>query len=210
MAFPDGLPNSQYQSLLLQAKAEHPTTRAWSHPKFMAFLYEAYVRMNRGTGISIEKPRIKSHRWIDFEDVQQMRKEFGRLAEEFALQWEKERLIGASLEHLVTYIDDRRDRPGFGYDFLSHNAVGDPRYIEVKSVGTDKGGQRFFLSDNEHRTSLSKEHANSYYIYLVFFNGSRKPTVLRSFLASQLYANSELIPASYTVRFDLKEIAKRQ
>jgi hypothetical protein len=206
--FPDNLPNSQYQHLLLQAKRAHPTTRAWSNPKFMAFLYKVYVRVNRITEISIEKPRTKSHRRIDFEEVQKVRKELGQKAEEFALRWEKERLIGASLEQLIGKIEDQRERPGYGYDFLSHSAVGVCRYIEVKSVGTDDEGQRFFLSDNEYRTSKSADHSGAYYFYLVFFNRNGKPSSLRSFLADQLYANAELAAASYKVRFDLRESTK--
>lgn len=208
MGFRDNLPNSQYQHLLLRSKSAHPTTRAWSKPRFMSFLYKVYVRANRVTEISIEKPRIKSHRRIDFEEVQRVRKELGQMAEEFALQWEKERLIGANLEDLIEKIEDRRDRPGYGYDFLSHSAIGVRRYIEVKSVGTDDEGQRFFLSDNEYRTSNSADHSGDYYFYLVFFDGSGRPASLRSFPADQLYANAELAPASYTVRFDLRESAR--
>ncbi len=84
----------------------------------------------------------------------------------------------------------------------------DSRYIEVKSVGTDDEGQRFFLSDNEYRTSHSADHSGAYYFYLVFFDGTGKPASLRSFLADLLYANAEMAAASYTVRFDQRETAK--
>ena len=103
------------------------------------------------------------------------------MAEEFALQWEKERLIGASLEGLIEKIEDRRESPGYGHDFLSHSAIGVRRYIKVKSVGTDDGGQRFFPSDHEYKTSKSAGRSGAYYLYLVFFEGSGKAASLRSF-----------------------------
>jgi hypothetical protein len=45
MNFPKGLPFSQYQNLLLEVKRENPTTRKWSEPTFMAYLYKVYVRV---------------------------------------------------------------------------------------------------------------------------------------------------------------------
>jgi hypothetical protein len=46
LGFPDDLPNCRYQNLLLKAKRDHPATAEWSNPKFMAFLYKAYVRQD--------------------------------------------------------------------------------------------------------------------------------------------------------------------
>ena len=129
MGFPEGLPFSQYQNLLLEAKHGNPTTRKWSEPKFMAYLYKVYVRGERAIEPPIEKPRVKKHRRVDFEEMQKQKAEIGRLAEEYALKWEKERLAGARLEHLISKIEDRRDRPGYGHDFLSYSIDNDRRYI---------------------------------------------------------------------------------
>lgn len=49
---------------------------------------------------SIQKPRVKKHRRVDFEGMQKQAPEIGQIAEEYALKWEKERLAGARLEHL--------------------------------------------------------------------------------------------------------------
>lgn len=38
LGFPEGLPFSQYQNLLLEAKRGNPATQEWSEPKFMAYL----------------------------------------------------------------------------------------------------------------------------------------------------------------------------
>jgi hypothetical protein len=206
--YPEDLPFSQYQNLLLESKQGNPTTRKWSEPKFMAYLYRVYVRAELGGEHLIRKPRIKKHRRVDFEEMQNQRNEIGRIAEEFALKWEKERLTGARLEHLIDKIEDRRDRPGYGHDFLSYNAEHEHRFIEVKCVAKVTDGYRFFLSDNERQTSLSAAHRDNYYFYLVFFDGSRNPAELLAVVASQLYPKAELLPSSYEVRFDRKHAEK--
>ncbi|HEX5337106.1 MAG TPA: DUF3883 domain-containing protein, partial [Gallionella sp.] len=100
-------------------------------------------------------------------------------------------------------MEDRRDRPGYGYDFLSYTSKNQQRFIEVKSVGKlPKGeGHRFFLSDNEHSVSKSANQRDDYYFYLVFFDGNGKPTELQPILACDLYKLAEMLPASYVVRF---------
>lgn len=206
LGFDDGLPFSQYQNLLLKAKHDNPVTRKWSAPKFMAYLYKVYVRADRVIGSPVEKPRTKRHRRIDFEEMQRQREEIGRAAEEYALEWEKERLTGAGLEHLISKIDDRRDRPGYGHDFLSFSGEDEPRYVEVKCVAKQGAGYRFFLSENEHETSLTKEHRDGYHFYLVFIDSGGKPTEVLAVLAQRLYPQAELTPSSYEVRFDRKKL----
>ena len=132
----------------------------------MAYLYKVYVRGDRAIESPIEKPRTKKHRRVDFEEMQKQRTEIGRIAEEYALKWEKERLVGARIEHRIKDIEDRRDRPGYGHDFLSYSGDNEHRYIEVKCVAKLSDGYRFFLSDNEHQISLTKEHRQGYYFYL--------------------------------------------
>jgi hypothetical protein len=78
----------------------------------------------------------------------------------------------------------------------------------VKSVARLSDGHRFFLSDNEHQTSLSKEHGDGYYFYLVYFGGDGKPVELEAVSAKQLYPKVELLPSSYEVRFDRREVPK--
>lgn len=76
----------------------------------------------------------------------------------------------------------------------------------MKSVARLSDGHRFFLSDNEHQTSLSKEHSDGYYFYLVYFGGDGKPVELEAVSAKQLYPKVELLPSSYEVRFDRREV----
>ncbi|MBS7426184.1 DUF3883 domain-containing protein [Pseudomonas syringae] len=206
LGFSPELPISQYQHLIVKAKHQNPLTSEWSNPKFTAFLYRTIVRADVEHEQSIQKPTNKKHRKVNFEDIQEERNRIGKAAEEYARKWEEQRLVGASLPNLVSLIEDRRDYPSYGYDFMSHTAEGKPRYIEVKSVGKARGeSYRFFLSDNELATSKSLEHEDEYYFYLVFFDGKGTPRELKSVLAKNMYQEAEVTPASYTVRFDLKQ-----
>ncbi len=205
LGFASNLPASEYQSLLLKAKQGDPVTRHWSEPKFMAYLYKVYVRQQRPIAPPIEKPKAKRHRKMDFEELQKERAEIGRIAEEFALEWEKERLRGLDLKHLVSRIEDRRKYPSFGHDFRSFTSDSEERFIEVKSVARVEDGHRFFLSENELDTSRSKEHQTGYYFYLVYFDGKRNPIELEAMLAERLYANADMLPSAYEVRFDRRK-----
>ena len=63
----------------------------------MAYLYKVYVRAELGGERSIKKPKIRKHRRVDFEEMQKQKAEIGRIAEDYALKWEKDRLAGARL-----------------------------------------------------------------------------------------------------------------
>jgi hypothetical protein len=208
IGLPPDLPSSEYQSLLLNAKRHHPVTRQWSSPKFMAYLYKVYVRADQPIESPLKKPRVRKHRRVDFEEMQKQKAEMGRRAERYALRWERERLIGVGLKHLISQIDDRRERPGYGYDFLSHSAENRQRFIEVKSVAKVSDGYRFFLSDNEHHVSWSVEHRKEYYFYLVYFGSHGTPIEVESILAGRLYPKAEVLPSAYEVRFDRHEFRK--
>jgi len=207
LGLPPDLPKSQYQNLIVQVKNKNTLTRSWSNPKFMAFLYRTIVRPEPAKDLTIRKPPQKAYRNINFEDVQKERDRIGKAAEAFALKWEKDRLRGADFPDLVNAIVDRRQQPGYGYDFMSHSAPNQQRYIEVKSVGKVAGeGYRFFLSDNERSISQSIEYADNYFFYLVFFDGKGQPAHLKTVLAKEIYEDAEMLPASYTVRFSLDHL----
>ena len=204
LGYGEDRPVSEYQHLLLRTKLQDTTTRNWSNPKFMAFLYAVYVYSD-DTGVpqKVQIPRKKTHRKVNFEDIQAQRDAIGKSAEDFALQWEKQRLEGAELTSLISKIEDRRDRPGYGYDFLSHTTIKVPRFIEVKSVRKLPNGEgfRFFLSENEHVVSKSDLHRDKYFFYLVLFDGASNPVDLIPVRVKDMYQNCEMQPASYVVRF---------
>lgn len=206
LGFSDDLLTSEYQHLLAQSKQMHAVTRSWGNPKFMEFLYTTYVRAQQKPARNVQAIKTKRHRRVNFEDIQNQRTAIGKAAEQYALAWEKERLRGAGLKQLIRRIEDRRDRPSYGYDFLSYTTMKDPRYIEVKSVRRlpSNEGYRFFLSENEHLTSKSTQHLHAYFFYLVFFDGNGKPVDLHPMPAKEMHQFGEMVPASYIVRFDMR------
>lgn len=104
----------------------------------------------------------------------------------------------------------RRERPGYDYDFLSHTAAGQPRFIEVKAISKHGWQHRFFLSDNQHAVSCSPEHRGHYYFYLVSFDAEGQPVELTPRLAANLYMSADIAPASYTVLVDLENSSKEK
>lgn len=203
LGYPSGLLISEYQHLILEAKSSNSITRTWSNPKFMSFLYATYVPGDRVKTLTVKKPRGKAHKKVNFEDIQEMRGRIGKAAEKFALEWEILRLKGADLGNLAISIEDRRDRPSYGYDFLSFTSQQQRRFIEVKSVKKISGDNnyRFYLSENEHSVSQDAEHDSEYYFYLVLFGKGGKPIDLLPFRANEFYQQCEMTPASYVLRF---------
>lgn len=200
---------SECQHLLVLMKQENKVANEWSNPKFMSFLYNKYIRkeLDINNPDKIKKPREKIRKKVNFEDISANRDAIGKTSEEFAIVWEKNRLIGLGYPDLAGKIEDRRDIPSYGYDYLSYTSPNVERYIEVKSVGRDKkeGCYRFFLSENELSVSNSGEHINEYYFYLVLYGKDGMPSDILVKKASDFYRNSEVIPCSYVVRFEIED-----
>ena len=206
---PEGAFISEYQHLLYEEKLKNKITKDWSNPKFMSFLYAKFIRGDLSVlqAMEIKKPPKKRRRKVNFDDLNANRDAIGKASEEFAVEWEKNRLVGLGYEALVRKIEDRRDVPSYGYDFLSFSAPGQERYIEVKSLGRDRKDNcfRFFLSENELAVSKSAEYSPGYYFYLVRYGKGGKPQDLVARHAMDVYSNSEVSPCAYVVRFDLDD-----
>ena len=200
--------NSEYQHLLLKSKLSNPITRNWSNPKFTAFLYECFNNQHPPKA-SLQEPKSKTYKEVDFEKLNRERAEIGELAEAFAYEWEKTRLIGADFKELIPKIKDHRKKPGYGYDFLSYSSSDEKRCIEVKSVRKlfkgKKNDYRFFLSANQYETSHIERMKNNYYFYLVFFDGQGKPVYLKPVIANKFYNDVEITPTNYLISFNLSE-----
>lgn len=196
---------SEQQHLLLQLKLSEPTTKLWSNPKFMTFLYNTYVRPEDQR--HVRKARPKKPPKINIEELLENRKRVGKKSEEFALRWEKERLIGLGFRDLVKLIDDRRDAPAYGYDFLSHSSPNEQRYIEVKTAGRNFSGDgfRFYLSQHEYETSTKADHKDRYYFYLVFYEDG-EPVRLEEWSAFEMYRDGVLGENGFIVQFCVDEI----
>jgi hypothetical protein len=200
---------SEYQHLLVEIKLANRITKNWSNPKFMSFLYAKFIRgdLNTHPSATVKKPRKKARRRVNFEDMAANRDAIGKASEDFAFEWEKNRLIGLGYQELAAKIEDRRDIPSYGYDYLSFSAPGHERYIEVKSVGRDRKEEcfRFYLSENELLVSNSDESSSNYYFYLVLYGKDGKPCDLLAEHAKEFYSKSEMSPCAYVMRFDLED-----
>jgi len=204
LGFPDARYASKFQHLLMDAKVANPITRKWSNPKFMEFLYAEYFPEHHSVGPAVRKPTKKRPGTVNFDELQKAWSEIGKKSEAYALKWEKDRLKGTGLADLVKKIDDRRDRPGYGYDFLSFTSRGVNRYIEVKTIAKVKsGGHRCFVSETEHDVSKSPEHSKQYFFYLVSLGKDGKPASVTAVRADEQYKASELVPVTYEMRFEL-------
>lgn len=204
-----GLPEREYtseqQHYLINEKLSNNITSKWSNPKFISFLYSKFMRgSKRKSNITFKKPRKKSRRKVNFEEIQANRDRIGRLSEEFALKWEKDRLIGLGYDSLAKRIKDRHDVPSYGYDILSYSSPDTERFIEVKSLGYDRKEKchRFYLSENEKNISESSEHKSEYYFYLVKYNNG-KPVSLMVKHANDIYSSGEIVPCAYIVRLEI-------
>jgi len=98
----------------------------------------------------ITTERIFAGRKVDFEEVNKENASLGLKGEKGILNYEKESLHKnrrSDLAEKVKHISED-EGAGTGFDILSFNFNGNPKYIEVK---TTRGGKKtpFFLSENE-------------------------------------------------------------
>ncbi len=209
MGIENGKYVSEYQHLLVEKKLVNAITKDWSNPKFMSFLYQKFIYLDLASSSAsvFKKPPKKTRRKVNFEDINANRSAIGKTSEEYAMEWERQRLIGLDYDYLLPKIQDLREIPSYGYDYLSFTAPGRERFIEVKSVGRDRkeGCFRFFLSENELAVSNSDESHGDYYFYLVFYDKNGKPFDLIAKRAEELYSSSSIDPCAYVVRFDVED-----
>jgi len=192
---------SEQQHQLLQAKLRNPITRIWSNPKMMTFLYNTYIRSEP---MHVKERRERKHAKIDIEDLLEQRKRIGELSEKFAKAWERKRLVGKGVAHVR--IDDCRETPACGYDFLSCPGSNDRRFIEVKTAGRNRleKGFRFFLSETEYKVSKQLDHRERYYFYLVFYK-DKKPNSVRVRRAADVYETCTFSSNGYIISLDEAE-----
>ncbi len=107
-------------------------------------------------------------RKVDFAALDARKRDLGRRGEEFAVGFERARLLGVGRDDLarrVEWVSDVRG-DGAGYDIGSFDAVtGAPRLIEVKTTCGDSVTP-FHLSRNE--LGLSRERPGDFRLYRVF------------------------------------------
>lgn len=196
---PSDVFSSEMQHQLREFARDNSITRNWTNPKVMTFLYNTFIRPDEPAHLL--KTKSRRHAVININDLLERRKRIGEMSESFALNWEKERLLG--LDYKPPRVKDCRNTPSCGYDFLSDSAASERRFIEVKTAGRNylDNGFRFFLSENEHKVSKRADHRDRYYFYLVFYK-DRVPYDVVPWKAADLYKIARFDFNGYVLSFD--------
>lgn len=124
-----------------QRSGRNGILRSKSMPKLATTAVEAKEINERK-----EKKRKFIARKVNFDEINQRNKEIGLKGEEFVLEQEKQRLTPELSEKVIHISLDEGD--GAGYDILSYDHSGKPRFLEVKTT-TGPKKTPFYLSENE-------------------------------------------------------------
>lgn len=133
------------------------------------------------------EPRPRLPRQIDWAQRDEVNRKLGRAGEQWVIGYEQRRLIDAGHPELFRQLDWISDRlgDGAGYDILSHDRPGEPRYIEVKTTN-GRHGSSFVISRNE--LDFAAEMEDAFHLYRVFqFRAEPKLYILQGKLAEQLH-----------------------
>lgn len=131
--------------------------------------------------VTVQAVQPSEETQFDVVDEQQFiqrdaeRRRLGKLAQDIAIQSERKRLREAGHRNPEEAVRPVWDEPGRGYDILSCELDGTPRYIEVKAACQSSQKLSFFLTQNEWKQSRSM---SNYCFYLVLNADSRRPAVL--------------------------------
>lgn len=133
---------------------------------------------------------------VNYLEREGRNRSLGEAGEEFVMNFERARLIGAGKQTLADRIEhtSRVRGDGAGFDILSFEPSGRERLIEVK---TTKYGREtpFFLSRNE--VAVSESHAPEYHLYRLFaFRAAPRLFTL----SGALSATCELSPSTFLAR----------
>lgn len=110
-----------------------------------------------------ESKREFKGRDVDYEDVENRRKELGDAGEGLVLEYEKARLINMGRHDLAEKVKIEKD--GKGYDVMSFGEDEGEIYIEVKTtIGSALAP--FYLSANE--VAFMRQHGSQYRIFRVY------------------------------------------
>jgi hypothetical protein len=142
-------------------------------------------------------PIVRLPRKVDFAARDAANRRLGRAGEQWALDFEHQRLVEAGQATLFQQVDWVSDRLGDGadYDILSYDAPSQPRYIEVKTTNAGHAAP-FVISRNE--LDFSREAGNAFFLYRLFqFRQSPALYVLRGDVSTQLHLESIDYRASF-------------
>ncbi|MCZ2498536.1 DUF3883 domain-containing protein [Xylophilus sp. Kf1] len=142
--------------------------------------------------------RMRLPRRIDFAARDEANRHLGRAGEQWAINFEHQRLTLDGNPELFQRLDWVSDRlgDGAGYDILSYETSSSPRYIEVKTTnGPYKSS--FIISHNE--MDFAKEVGDAFYLYRIFrFREMPTLYMLRGDISRQLHLDPIDFRASFT------------
>ena len=134
---------------------------------------------------------------VDWAKLHADQKHLGDAGEKFVVELEKRHLKDAGRVDLADKVDrismSRGD--GEGYDILSYDETGNPKYIEVKSTNGGKATP-FFLSATE--LLVSEEIGSDYWLYRLFKVSSGAPGLYR--VSGPLSEELDLEPTEFRAR----------
>lgn len=131
----------------------------------------------------------------DYDSINQRRSLIGETGERKVMQYEKDRLKNSQYSESIEHVS--KDNDGAGYDIMSFEENGDPRYIEVKTT-TSINNVDFYLTRNELETM--EKHEN-YWVYVVTGIYQDEP-VISPFEKSKL-KELELVPVLFKAAITL-------
>ena len=122
---------------------------------------------------------------VNYLEREAQNQTLGDAGEQFAINYEKARLIRAGKEQLSERIEQVSVTvgPSAGFDIRSFEENGTDRFIEAK---TTKYGKHtpFFITSNE--LEFSKKNSNSYFLYRIFgFRAAPRVFALHGYLQDQ-------------------------
>lgn len=167
--------------------------RSFSNLLFMRFLYSGYafreqIALLKGNLIvndievtTIENPHLvnKLVKKVepkddekDYEQIQKIKNELGKNAEEFVLAYEKKK--NPKYKNKIKLVSNK---PSYGFDIISYDEKGNEKHIEVKSSSNRKINPiKFYITNHEYETMQSD---SKYYIYYVSWLKNKKATLIK-------------------------------
>lgn len=144
-----------------------------------------------------EKKRKFIARRVNFDAINKRNKVIGLKGEEFVLEHEKQRLSPELSEKIIHVSLDEGD--GAGYDILSYDHSGKPKFLEVKTTtGPEK--TPFYLSENEK--VFIEEYGEEVEIVRVYnFDEVLGTGEIVRILGNEFLEKVRLQPLSYKVTF---------
>ncbi|MFV8830264.1 DUF3883 domain-containing protein [Alkalihalobacterium sp. APHAB7] len=144
-----------------------------------------------------EKKRRFRARRVNFEALNIKNQELGLKGEEFVLNYEKGRLNPILSEKVIHVSVEEGD--GAGYDILSYDDKGKPKFVEVKTT-TGAKDTEFYLTENE-KAFIEEYHGQVEIVRVFNFDMNTGKGEIFRISGEDLYKKLALKPVVYKVSF---------